>query len=331
MEHFIVYKDENSYSAFPDIEKLPNGEIIVTFREAVRREIATHIDSTSRAVAIRSKDNGKTWEGKIIVYDDEDGIQDPSIKALSDGSLICNFFKWKVIKQEPFNHQVLGTFIVRSYDSGYTWEKELTKVEVPDFKLSGTSDAILELNDGTLLIPMYGAKIGERQRAFILKSKDKGSTWTDFRTVAFDPLGNMDFQEPALTMLPSGKIICMMRVYGVEQYLWQSESLDGGNTWSIPKKTEIWGFPAHLLVLKDGRILCSYGYRRPPYGIRACISYDEGKTWDLKNEIIIRSDGLHGDLGYPSSIELNTGEILTVYYFHDSEGTRFIASSIYKI
>lgn len=127
MEHFVIYKDENSYSAFPDIERLPNGDIIITFREAVRREIATHIDSTSRAVAVRSKNNGKTWEETVVVYDDEDGIQDPSIKVLSDGTLISNFFKWKVMRQEPFNHQVLGTFVVRSYDNGYTWEKELKK------------------------------------------------------------------------------------------------------------------------------------------------------------------------------------------------------------
>jgi sialidase-1 len=331
MEHVVVYKNENSYSAFPDIEKLPNGEILVAFREAARREVATHIDSTSKAVLIRSKDNGKTWGEKVTIYDDEDGIQDPSIKALADGTLISNFFKWKVIKKEPFNHQVLGTFIVRSFDSGYTWEKELIKVEAQDIKGPGTSDAVLELYDGTLVIPMYGARPGERQRSFILKSIDKGLTWADLCTIAFDPLGNMDFQEPALALLPSGKIVCMMRVYGVEQYLWQSESVDGGKTWTIPRKTEIWGFPAHLLVLKDGRLLCSYGYRRPPYGIRACISTDEGKTWDLKNEIIIRNDGLHGDLGYPSSIELDDGKILTVYYFHDANGTRFIAGSIYKL
>ncbi|MEM3062909.1 MAG: sialidase family protein [Nitrososphaerota archaeon] len=331
MEHLIVYKDENAYCAFPDIERLPNGEIIVIFRKAIRREIATHIDSTSKAVAVRSKDNGKTWGEEIGVYDDEYGIQDPSIKILSDGTIISNFFKWKVVKQEPFNHKILGKYVVRSYDNGYTWEKEAVKVEIPDFKWIATSDAILELNDKTLLIPMYGAKEGERERAFILKSENKGSTWIDFRAIAFDPLGNMDFEEPALALLPSGKIICMMRVHGVEQYLWYSESIDNGNNWSIPRKTEIWGYPPHLLTLKDGRLLCSYGYRRPPYGIRACISYDEGKTWDLKNEIIIRSDGFHGDLGYTSSIELDNGEILTVYYFHDVEGIRFIAGSIYNI
>ena len=47
-----------------------------------------------------------------------------------------------------------------------------------------------------------------------------------------------------------------------------------GRTWSQPIKTAMWGFPAHLLELRDGRILCTYGYRRKPYGVRASISKD---------------------------------------------------------
>ena len=141
----------------------------------------------------------------------------------------------------------------------------------------------------------------------------------------------MDFQEPALAYHPSGKVLCMMRVHGVEQYLWSSESLDGGSTWSIPRRTDIWGFPAHLLVLRDGRILCSYGYRRPPYGVRACLSSDAGKTWDLRHEIIVRNDGINGDLGYPSSVELEDNVVLTVYYFSGEDGVSYIGGTIYQV
>ena len=56
-------------------------------------------------------------------------------------------------------------------------------------------------------------------------------------------------------------------------------------------------------------------------------SHDERKTWDLQNEIIIRNDGLHGDLGYPSSVEIEDKVILTTYYFHSLEGVRFIGGS----
>jgi hypothetical protein len=43
-------------------------------------------------------------------------------------------------------------------------------------------------------------------------------------------------------------------------------------------------------------------------------SHDGGETWDIANEIILRDDGPNHDLGYPASIELAPGELLTVYY-----------------
>ena len=45
-------------------------------------------------------------------------------------------------------------------------------------------------------------------------------------------------------------------------------------------------------MLSSDEVLCSYGHRRKPYGIRACFSRDGCETWDLSNEVILRSDGL---------------------------------------
>jgi hypothetical protein len=95
--------------------------------------------------------------------------------------------------------------------------------------------------------------------------------------------------------------------------LWECYSDDNGRTWSIPHVTPLWGFPPHLMLLSDGRVLCSYGYRREPFGQRACVSED-GLTWDVRDEVILRDDAPNGDLGYPASLELEPGRILTVYY-----------------
>ena len=96
--------------------------------------------------------------------------------------------------------------------------------------------------------------------------------------------------------------------------LWTFRSEDGGATWTTPEPTAIVGKPPHLTVLRDGRLLLSYGYRFAPYGIRACISTDGGCTWDHDDEIILREDGVNDDLGYPQSVECSDGSILTVYY-----------------
>ena len=45
-------------------------------------------------------------------------------------------------------------------------------------------------------------------------------------------------------------------------------------------------------------------------------SFDEGKTWDAGYDLYV--DNVSGDLGYPASIELADGSILTVFYAHPS-------------
>ena len=54
----------------------------------------------------------------------------------------------------------------------------------------------------------------------------------------------------------------------------------------------------------------------------------------MKDEIIISSEGKDVDLGYPSSVQLSDGKILTVFYFHPlnedwAEGHSLIAGSFY--
>ncbi|HMI02102.1 MAG TPA: sialidase family protein [Pedobacter sp.] len=73
------------------------------------------------------------------------------------------------------------------------------------------------------------------------------------------------------------------------------------------------GIPPHLIQLANGWIVVVYGYRREPFGERACVSRDEGKTWDIANEIVL-NNAASRDLGYPSSVQLKDGSILTVYY-----------------
>jgi len=99
----------------------------------------------------------------------------------------------------------------------------------------------------------------------------------------------------------------------------------------------MWGHPASIIAMPDGRLLCTYGYRRKPFGVRASISDDWGVTWRVNQEIIIRKDGGggkgvdDGDLGYPISIVLRDGSIFTAYYLNTKGSDCFIAGSIFRI
>jgi hypothetical protein len=56
----------------------------------------------------------------------------------------------------------------------------------------------------------------------------------------------------------------------------------------------------------------SYGHRRKPFGNQARLSEDHGRTWS--DPISISDDGIRGDLGYPSTVQLHDDSLLTIWY-----------------
>ena len=167
-----------------------------------------------------------------------------------------------------------------------------------------------------------------------VRSTDDGQTW---ETIGCIPVpeehkAEMPYAEPHAVEVDDGRIVSLWRHVPRNRpdaaFMQQSESDDGGRTWTVAHPTPMWGYPPHLIKLHDGSILATYGIRRSPFGQRACLSYDGGRTWDIDNEIILRGDAPNGDLGYPSTVELAPGELLSIYYQIDQIGekTCFIAT-----
>jgi hypothetical protein len=100
-------------------------------------------------------------------------------------------------------------------------------------------------------------------------------------------------------------------------------SNDGGRTWNFLKRiayTDLGlrnGNPPSLVRLKDGRLVVTYGFRGVPYGIRAKISSDNGKSWGP--EITLRDDARTWDMGYVRSVVRPDGKIATIYYYSTAE------------
>ena len=64
---------------------------------------------------------------------------------------------------------------------------------------------MLELSDGTILLPVYESREAE-DSSWIYRSRDGGQTWGDTTQIA------EGLNETALLRLPSGKLIAMMRL-----------------------------------------------------------------------------------------------------------------------
>ena len=121
--------------------------------------------------------------------------------------------------------------------------------------------------------------------------------------------------EPHAIVLESGKIIVHFRCQDDAGMLtvYQCESYDGGRSFTKAHRllSEKGGAPAHI-INQNGTLISVYGYRQEPYGIRAMFSNDEGNSWDVDH--VIADNGNSADIGYPASVPLQDGSILTVYY-----------------
>ena len=60
-------------------------------------------------------------------------------------------------------------------------------------------------------------------------------------------------------------------------------------------------------------MLLTFGERNAPRGAHAMISAD-GRAWDQSRQIVLADDAPNTDCGYPSSVEVGAGKIVTLYY-----------------
>jgi len=233
-----------------------------------------------------------------------------------------------------------GHWTRRSTDGGRSWEPQADSI-------GSSPHGPVQLGDGRLLYVGTANRDGSRSLVSV-ESTDDGQSWQQIGTIPTPPeFGDeLPYSEPHAVETADGRIVSLWR-YGPktrkadrctcyinsvgyctcdsddsEHYMHQSESLDGGRTWTVPHLTSIWGYPPHLIRLQDGALLVTYGRRWEPRGQRACLSFDQGKTWDPDNEIVLRDDAPNGNLGYPATIELEPGELLTVYYQEEHLGEK---------
>jgi hypothetical protein len=70
-----------------------------------------------------------------------------------------------------------------------------------------------------------------------------------------------------------------------------------------------------MVRLASGAILLVYGYRRPPWEIRAIRSRDDGRTWDMTSlRTLHRFEPGNYDMGYPVATQLDDGSIVCAFF-----------------
>lgn len=356
VEHVLAVADREHACNQGSLIALANGELLLGYNQERGRR---HQDSGQSCLA-RSGDGGRTWDPStrrvVWPWSEHQGNWDCAFAELSSGRIlmhtrVCSFVQATALRgagdqamggpapgrRERFKRQT-GYAICHSDDAGHTWSDPIPVNTSPvcDSGLGpyvcGGSGAghVVELPDGGLLMPLHGtlgrewlSQAGETPRCFTLRSDDGGGTWEYWGTIAYDPAHVLEWAEPGMTRLDDGRLVCLIRTHarpGRFDNLWFAESGDDGASWSRPVRTRLWGYPADVLQLRDGRVLAVYGYRRPPWGVRACLS-DDGRTWDPARELTVREGGAaepgfrqYWHVGYPSVAQCADGTVVVAHH-----------------
>ncbi|MGI5819894.1 MAG: sialidase family protein [Armatimonadota bacterium] len=289
-----------AYEAFPDLCMTDDGELLCVFYAGYGHVSFPREDLPRGGfiAMVRSQDLGATWSEARVIVDTPIDDRDPSITQLSNGDLLLTFMTYD--RERRPTHEV---FTVRSSDGGVTWG-ESKRVELPWNRSQGVSEPVTELDDGTLLLPVYGSHVTEDGETIrpcaVLRSTDGGESWPEIAVLT--PRDEVPFQEPTIEPLSDGRIYMLIRP-GMH---W-SESHDGGVTWMQPEALGMPGQAAYLLETSKGVLLAGYRWREERSTV-VIWSHDLGGTWEGP-KIVDRVVG-----GYPSMVELPDGRVLMVYY-----------------
>jgi Neuraminidase (sialidase) len=300
---------------FPVLIQLKDGSLA-----AVLRKGSSHVSKDGKLEFIRSTDGGRTWSAPRTVVDSKWDDRNHALGQMPDGTIVCAYSELQTHKRAgraPIRDFV--PYYVTSSDNGKTWSKKKSLATGAIGKASPYGK-ITVTADGTALMAVYGriapamARVLRIPRgtvlAGILRSRDNGKTWGDFSILS----QNGKHAEPALLSVGRKRIIAAARNIATER-IELLTSRDNGRTWSKPRPvTERMQIPADLIRLKNGHLLMVFGNRRPPLGSAAMISTDRGKTWRYRQHALLEWSSAVADCGYPSSVQLDDGTIVTMSY-----------------
>jgi predicted neuraminidase len=168
------------------------------------------------------------------------------------------------------------------------------------------------LEDKRLIVPLYSDGFSFSLMAI---TDDWGKTWAVSN--ALTGAGNI---QPSIVRRRDGSLYTLMRDNGPPpKRLHQSESRDGGLTWSPVTDSDLHnpGSGAEIINLRNGRwLLIGNDTERGRHSLAVQLSDDEGKSWKWKRHLEYDMNAESpGQFHYPSVIQSRDGTLHATYSY----------------
>lgn len=312
IKHVVVYGEPGRFGGWPANNGVWSwgNEILVGFARGYYKENekshSIDREKPSEKAMARSLDGGESWNIEI-----PEGLNSGMEPIPCPGGI--NF------DHPGFAMRCGGARFYISYDLGNSWKIRYNMPETGE-DLTSRTDYIVNSQHDCLFF-LSATREGGREKALCARTTDGGKTFDFTSWMTDDPL-HIRSVMPSTVRCSESQLISALRrrqenVCWLDVYV----SNDNGRNWEfLSKIADIEGKngnPPSMARLEDGRLCVTYGYRSVPYGIRAKISSDNGKTWG--EEIHLRDDGRTWDLGYTRTVQRPDGKLVTIYYNTTSE------------
>jgi hypothetical protein len=214
----------------------------------------------------------------------------PTVARLPDGRLALYASGMRTRHVCPFGKVT----VCYSEDEGKTWTKPEILINTP----LDDRDAGVAVSGNRVCVTSFNNTVAFQRS---IAERDADEMTEAQRKAVFEQIDSVDAESAEREYLGS--------LYAISE--------DGGKTWTTPTPLLEDGYgdgcPAHIFRHSSGTLISAYSYRREPFGIKAMISTDGGESWDT-GDYRIYTNSVSPDLGYPSTVEMSDGTLLTVFY-----------------
>ncbi len=231
----ILFRADDTFpmAREPVLRRMPDGSLIALLYTGGPYE--PHPENV--VAAVRSEDDGAHWSRPEVIFQNS-GRGCWGTEIFTDGDR--PFLVFQTFRADTF-YQELRSYIAFSDDSGRSWSAPESFHGVPSGFCVRQGRA---LADGSWLFPVYWQEVrGRWDEGFqddgrwpfvsgVIRSSDRGGSWSLHGHCAAG--AKFHAWEPEVIEIAPGRLRMFLRCESPERRLWESDSCDGGITWSAP-------------------------------------------------------------------------------------------------